>query len=75
MNNLHFLNFFDSVEDDSISVLKGLDSKTQKKISKSLKSKDKSFMMDEFATFKGYLKLNSDDIYRCVYIIEFAEVY
>ncbi len=41
----------------------------------SLKSKDKSFMMDEFATFKGYLKLNSDDIYRCVYIIEFAEVY
>jgi len=41
----------------------------------SLKSKEKSFMMDEFATFKGYLKLNSDDIYRCVYIIEFAEVY
>ena len=32
MNNLDFINFFDSVEDDSLKVLEGLDSKTQKKL-------------------------------------------
>ena len=32
MNNLDFINFFDSVEDDTLKVLRGLDSKTQKKI-------------------------------------------
>ena len=40
----------------------------------SLKSDKDSFYMDEFATIKGVLKLNSDDIYRCVYILENAEV-
>ena len=41
----------------------------------SLKSDKDSFFMDEFATIKGVLKLNPDDIYRCVYILEYAEVY
>ena len=40
----------------------------------SLKSDKDSFYMDEFATIKGILKLNIDDIYRCVYILEDAEV-
>ena len=40
----------------------------------SLNSDKDSFYMDEFATIKGVLKLNSDDIYRCVYILEYAEV-
>ena len=33
-----------------------------------------SFYMDEFVTIEGILKLNVDDIYRCVYILEDAEV-
>ena len=41
----------------------------------SLKSDKDSFFMDEFATIRGTLKLNADDIYRCVYILENAEVY
>tara|TARA_B100001758_G_C18205815_1_gene502298 strand:+ start:135 stop:569 length:435 start_codon:yes stop_codon:yes gene_type:complete len=40
----------------------------------SLKSDKYSFYMDEFTTIKGFLKLNADDIYRCVYILEDAEV-
>ncbi len=32
MNNLDFINCFDSVKDESLTVLKGLDSNTQKKI-------------------------------------------
>jgi len=40
----------------------------------SLSSDKDSFFMDEFATIKGSLKLNADDIYRCVYILEDAEV-
>ena len=32
MNNLDFINCFDSVEDDSLTVLKDLDSNTQKKL-------------------------------------------
>jgi hypothetical protein len=31
--------------------------------------------MDEFASIKGKLILNPDDIYRCIYIIEDAERY
>ena len=38
----------------------------------SLKSDKDSFYMDEFTTIKGTLKLNIDDIYRCVYILENA---
>ena len=26
--------------------------------------------MDQFTTITGFLKLNADDIYRCVYILE-----
>ena len=33
-----------------------------------------SFFMDEFATVRGVLKLNADDTYRCVYILEYAKV-
>ncbi len=40
----------------------------------SLKSDKHSFYMDEFATIRGVLKLNTDDIYRCVYILGDAEV-
>ncbi|MEC9209844.1 MAG: DUF3299 domain-containing protein [Bacteroidota bacterium] len=40
----------------------------------SLKSDKYSFYMDEFATIRGFLKLNADDLYRCVYILEDAEV-
>tara|TARA_B100001142_G_scaffold131073_2_gene132676 strand:+ start:4347 stop:4781 length:435 start_codon:yes stop_codon:yes gene_type:complete len=40
----------------------------------SLNSDKDSFYMDEFATIRGILKLNTDDIYRCVYILEDAEV-
>ena len=40
-----------------------------------LKSEKDSFFMDEFATIRGILKLNADDIYRCVYILEYAEVH
>ena len=38
----------------------------------SLKSKNASFFMDEFASITGVLKLNADDMYRCVYILEDA---
>ena len=38
----------------------------------SFKSNKGSFFMDEFATIRGVLKLNTDDIYRCVYILEDA---
>ena len=33
------------------------------------------FMMDEVVTIKGTLKLNTDDIYQCIYILDYAEVY
>ena len=39
-----------------------------------LKNKKQYFMMDEIATIKGVLKLNADDIYQCVYILQNAEV-
>ena len=39
-----------------------------------LKNKNQYFMMDEVATIKGVLKLNADDIYQCVYILQNAEV-
>ena len=39
-----------------------------------LKNKNQYFMMDEVATIKGVLKLNEDDIYQCVYILQNAEV-
>ena len=41
----------------------------------SLKSDKDSFFMDEFVTMIGMLKLNVDDIYRCVYILENAKIY
>ena len=41
----------------------------------SLKSDKDSFFMDEFVTMIGSLKLNADDIYRCVYILENARIY
>tara|TARA_B100000614_G_scaffold216735_1_gene201691 strand:- start:38 stop:523 length:486 start_codon:yes stop_codon:yes gene_type:complete len=40
-----------------------------------LKSNNDKFFMDEFASIKGKLILNPDDIYRCIYIIEDAERY
>lgn len=40
-----------------------------------LKSDKDYFLMDELVTMKGILKLNSDDIYKCNYILEKAEVY
>ncbi len=40
-----------------------------------LKNNKQYFMMDEVATIKGILKLNADDIYQCVYILQNAEVY
>ena len=39
------------------------------------KSNKNSFVMDQFVTIKGILRLNEDDIYRCVYILENAEIY
>ena len=39
----------------------------------SLRSVKDSFFMDQFATITGVLKLNADDIYRCVYILENAQ--
>ena len=38
----------------------------------SLKSNKETFYMDEFTTITGVLKLNADDIYRCIYILEDA---
>jgi hypothetical protein len=40
-----------------------------------MKSNKDVFIMDEVATIKGRLKLNSDDIYHCNYILKDAEVY
>lgn len=40
-----------------------------------MKSSKDVFIMDEVATIKGTLKLNSDDIYQCNYILQDAEVY
>lgn len=40
-----------------------------------MKSSKDVFIMDEVATLKGTLKLNSDDIYQCNYILQNAEVY
>ena len=40
-----------------------------------MKSKKEIFIMDDVATLKGTLKLNSDDIYHCNYILQDAEVY
>lgn len=40
-----------------------------------LKSDNQYFMMDEVVTIKGTLKLNADDIYQCIYILDYAEVY
>ena len=55
MNNLHFINFFDSVEDDSISVLKDLDSKTQKKInSKYFYDEKGSILFDKITKLDDY---------------------
>ena len=39
-----------------------------------LKSKNNNFVMDEVVTIKGTLRLNSDDIYKCNYILDYAEV-
>ena len=39
-----------------------------------LKSKKNNFVMDEVVTIKGTLRLNSDDIYKCNYILDYAEV-
>ena len=40
-----------------------------------MKSSKDVFIMDEVATIKGRLKLNTDDIYQCNYILQDAEVY
>jgi len=39
-----------------------------------LKSKNNNFVMDEVVTLMGTLRLNSDDIYKCNYILDYAEV-
>ena len=40
-----------------------------------MKSSKEVFIMDEVATIKGTLKLNSDDIYQCNYILQDAVVF
>jgi hypothetical protein len=40
-----------------------------------LKSDKDYFIMDEVVTMKGVFRLNSDDIYKCNYILEVAEVH
>ncbi len=40
-----------------------------------LKPGHRKFKMDESVTMKGKLKLNTFNIYQCVYILEDAEVY
>ena len=40
-----------------------------------MKSSKEVFIMDEVATITGILKLDSDDIYQCNYILQDAEVY
>ena len=55
MNNLDFINFFDSVEDDTLKVLKGLDSKTQKKInSKYFYDEKGSVLFDKITKLDDY---------------------
>ncbi len=55
MNNLDFINFFDSIEDDSLTVLKGLDSKTQKKInSKYFYDEKGSILFDQITKLDDY---------------------
>ena len=55
MNNLDFINFFDSVEDDSLKVLEGLDSKTQKKInSKYFYDEKGSILFDRITKLDDY---------------------
>ena len=39
-----------------------------------LKSDKNNFVMDEVVTIKGTLRLNADDIYKCNYILDYAEV-
>ena len=39
-----------------------------------VKSKTINFFMDEVVTIKGTLRLNADDIYKCNYILDYAEV-
>ncbi|NND77249.1 MAG: DUF3299 domain-containing protein [Flavobacteriales bacterium] len=40
-----------------------------------LKEEDDSYTTDQRLTFKGILRLNTDDIYKMNYILEEAEVY
>ena len=55
MNNLDFINFFDSVEDHSLKVLKGLDSKTQKTInSKYFYDEKGSMLFDKITKLDDY---------------------
>ena len=39
-----------------------------------LKSDKNNFVMDEVVTIQGTLRLNSDDIYKWNYILDYAEV-
>lgn len=39
-----------------------------------LKSDNNHFVMDEIVTIKGILRLNADDIYKCNYILDNAEL-
>ena len=39
-----------------------------------LKSDKNNFVMDEVVTIKGTLRLNADDVYKCIYILDNAEV-
>jgi hypothetical protein len=38
------------------------------------KSDNNNFVMDEVVTIKGTLRLNSDDIFKCNYILDYAEL-
>tara|TARA_E500000331_G_C16923451_1_gene568756 strand:- start:135 stop:563 length:429 start_codon:yes stop_codon:yes gene_type:complete len=40
-----------------------------------LKSEKDYFMMDQFITIKGVFRLNSEDIYHCNYILDYAEAH
>lgn len=40
-----------------------------------LTSDNNNFVMDELVTMKGILRLNSDDIDHCNYILDYAKVY
>ena len=86
MNNLDFLNFFDSIEDHSLTVLKGLDSKPQKKInSKYFYDEKGSILFDKITKLADYypskieceiLEKNRDNIRKMLpsnsVIIEFG---